>query len=248
MARYCQVPFAYAARHQESNATPDRNSQLSTQAITAGSMRTTHLRPPRNPPETIPPTQPARKTRNHHKYERPSSRRNTSFTFQYGSAGTARTCPVPYSRRLGQARRAARANIFAPASRPHPQSTCPVPPDATRWGGGSTTLVGQLPNETMCPDPPANLFPCPGSTARERGAGIFPCLSKKRSPPRRGRNFCPRRGSFPRRTKADQFVSSSSHNRSSRRRRDRLAFAKKGTYLDPTAKNAKRRDRVSTRS
>jgi hypothetical protein len=32
-------------------------------------------------------------------------------------------------------------------------------PSHSRVGGGSTTLVGQLPIETKCPDPPANLFP-----------------------------------------------------------------------------------------
>jgi hypothetical protein len=40
--------------------------------------------------------------------------------------------------------------VFSPCS----PTVLPVP-----FGGGSTTLVGQLPIETKCPDPPANLFP-----------------------------------------------------------------------------------------
>jgi hypothetical protein len=54
---------------------------------------------------------------------------------------------------------------------PHPPRTCPAPTAARRWGGGSTTLVGQLPIETKCPDPPANLFPCPGRHGRAWGTG-----------------------------------------------------------------------------
>jgi hypothetical protein len=40
-----------------------------------------------------------------------------------------------------------------------PSRSRPTPPLATAIG--STTLVGQLPSETKCPDPPANLFPPP---------------------------------------------------------------------------------------
>ena len=109
-------------------------------------------------------------------------------------------------------------------------------------GGGSTTLVGQLPSETMCPDPPANLFPYTGQHS-----------------PREAR-----RGSFPRQTKADQFVSSPVPtfangpvrpadvprqlvaNRGPRRPRS-LPLVKKGPYLHTTARNAERRERVSMR-
>jgi hypothetical protein len=46
-------------------------------------------------------------------------------------------------------------------------------PSHSRVGGGSTTLVGQLPIETKCPDPPTNLFPrpVPGSFASTSPTG-----------------------------------------------------------------------------
>jgi hypothetical protein len=55
-----------------------------------------------------------------------------------------------------------------PVSRPADREcvrthSCPVPFVTHPWGGGgSTTLAGQRPSETKCPDPPANLFPPPG--------------------------------------------------------------------------------------
>jgi hypothetical protein len=72
-------------------------------------------------------------------------------------------CPVPVPRPSPSAP----SQSPVPVPEPSPslgvpsQSGRPVPvpgPVPAPWGG-STTLVGQLPSETKCPDPPDNLFP-----------------------------------------------------------------------------------------
>jgi hypothetical protein len=111
--------------------------------------------------------------------------------------------------------------------------------------GGSTTLVGQLPIETKCPDPPVRL--CPVSGCR----GSFFPLVKKDPHHRRESIFRSRRGSRPHRIdsgrprlRTRQWGRQSATRSAGRALRISLA-SQHDAYLQPTAKSGRLRARVS---
>jgi hypothetical protein len=126
----------------------------------------------------------------------PPAARQNSTTSSLRSAARAHVAIrwqilPPYCERLG----------------PATARTCRVPPDATRWGVGQLLWwVNYLVKQCVPTHRPISFHARAAQPAR--GAGDLSLSIKKRSPPRRGRNFCPRRGSFPRRRQADQFVPS----------------------------------------
>jgi hypothetical protein len=131
--------------------------------------------------------------------------------------------------------------------------TCPVPSsrrrpvralESRRWGGGSTTLVGQLPIETpietKCPDPPVNLFPCPipsfplaqsSGRGRDEGCVSFCPVSRPNPQPQRGEILKPRsERSAGLGSRRPPFMSSKAPSG-----RDKFASARTGSPVNKTA-------------